>query len=144
MVMKIQPSICLGDWGKLRKTPSQVGRHRDSNQGPPECESRALPRSHLSRWITFWPPLTYVIKKESWVQNSFCLYWNSSMAVEQAVACTPVTQWARVRYPVGRSFLGEVFSVFFSPQNKSLEALLPHDFPNITWLLLSSLSYPPY
>ena len=30
------------------KTPSQVGRHRDFNQGPPECESRALPRSHLA------------------------------------------------------------------------------------------------
>ena len=28
--MKIQPSICLDDWGKPRKKPSQVGRHRDS------------------------------------------------------------------------------------------------------------------
>ena len=27
----------------------QVGRHRDLNPGPPECESRALPRSHLAR-----------------------------------------------------------------------------------------------
>ena len=36
-------------------------------------------------------------------------------AVEQAVACTPVTQWARVRSPVGTSFLGEVFSGFSSP-----------------------------
>ena len=46
VVMKIKSSICLDDWGKPRKNPSQVGRHRDSNQGPPECESRALPRSH--------------------------------------------------------------------------------------------------
>ena len=34
-------------------------------------------------------------------------------AVEQAVACTPVTQRARVRSPVGSSFLGETFSRFF-------------------------------
>ena len=53
VVMKIQPSICLDDWGKLRKTPSQVGGHRDLNPRPPECESRALPRSHLARltWL---------------------------------------------------------------------------------------------
>ena len=49
VVMKIQPSICLDDRGKPRKYASQVGRHRDSNPGPPECESRALPRSHLAR-----------------------------------------------------------------------------------------------
>ena len=53
--MKIQPSICLDDWGKPRKKPSQVGRHRDSNPGPPECEFRALPRIHLARCYTqFW------------------------------------------------------------------------------------------
>ena len=34
---------------KPRKNLSQVGRHRDLNPGPPECESRALPRSHLAR-----------------------------------------------------------------------------------------------
>ena len=40
---------------KTTKKPSQVGRHRDLNQGPPECESRALPRSHLVRymWILY-------------------------------------------------------------------------------------------
>ena len=36
-----------------------------------------------------------------------------SSAVGQAVACAPVTQLARVRSPVGASFLGEVFSGFF-------------------------------
>ena len=51
--MKIQPSICLDAWGKPRKNPSQVDRHRDSNPGPPECESRALPRNHLTRWSCF-------------------------------------------------------------------------------------------
>ena len=36
-----------------------------------------------------------------------------STAVEQVVACALVTQRARVRFPVGTSFLGEVFSGFF-------------------------------
>ena len=49
VVMKIQPSICLDDWGKPRKNLSQVGRYRDLNPGPPEWVSRALPRSHLAR-----------------------------------------------------------------------------------------------
>ena len=35
-----------------------------------------------------------------------------STAGDQAVACAPVTQWPRVRSPVGTSFLGEVFSGF--------------------------------
>ena len=36
-----------------------------------------------------------------------------STAVEQVVACALVTQRARVRSPVGTSFLGDVFSGFF-------------------------------
>ena len=52
VVMQIQLSICLDDWGKPRKNPSQVGRHRDLNPGHPECESRALPRSHLARSLS--------------------------------------------------------------------------------------------
>ena len=35
-------------------------------------------------------------------------------AVGQAVVCAPATQRAWVRSPVGTSFLGEVFSGFFS------------------------------
>ena len=31
------------------KNLNQVGRPRDLNPGPPECESRALPWSHLAR-----------------------------------------------------------------------------------------------
>ena len=38
---------------------------------------------------------------------------DSSTAVEKVVACALVTQRARVRSPVGTSFLGEVFSGFF-------------------------------
>ena len=52
VVMKIQPSICLDDWGKPRKNLSQVGRHRDLNPGPPECKSHALPRSHLAWYFS--------------------------------------------------------------------------------------------
>ena len=37
--------------GKPRKNPSQVGQRRDSNPGPPECEYRVLPRSHLARFF---------------------------------------------------------------------------------------------
>ena len=34
---------------------------------------------------------------------------NWSTAVAQAVACAPVKQRARVRFPVGTGFLGEIF-----------------------------------
>ena len=40
---------------------NQVGRPRHLNPGPPECESRALPRSHLARLkrlARFATPLT--------------------------------------------------------------------------------------
>ena len=30
---------------------NEVGRPRDLNPGPPECESRAKPRSHLARFL---------------------------------------------------------------------------------------------
>ena len=33
------------------KNLNQVGWPRDLNPGPPECESRALPRSHLAQLI---------------------------------------------------------------------------------------------
>ena len=51
-----------------------------------------------------------------------------STAVGQAVTCAPVTQRARVRSPVGPSFLGEVLSGSFRVQRS----------PNIIWPSLSS------
>ena len=42
--------------------------------------------------------------------NKFSHEIYTSTAVGQAVACAPITQRARVRSPVGTSFLGEVFS----------------------------------
>ena len=44
----------------------------------------------------------------------FCKRPQGFTAVEQAVAFAPITQGARVRSPVRTSFLGEVFSFFFS------------------------------
>ena len=57
----------------------------------------------------------------------------ASTAVGQAVACAPVTQEARVRSPVGTSFLGEVFS---SPVRQMSGGFRP---PNIISPSLSSL-----
>ena len=50
-------------------------------------------------------------------------------AVEQAVACTPVTQRARVRYPVGTSFLGEFFFRFFLTFKTNVRKLWAHKVP---------------
>ena len=38
----------------IEENPGQVDRHRDLNQGAPECESRALPRSHFARLMWFY------------------------------------------------------------------------------------------
>ena len=42
------------------------------------------------------------------------------IAVEQAVACAPATQRARVRSPFGTGFLGEGFSGFFLTCKKKI------------------------
>ena len=57
-----------------------------------------------------------------------------STAVGQVVACTPVTQRARVRYPVGTSFLGEgFFQGFSSPVRQMSGSFRPPRSPNIIW-----------
>ena len=49
-----------------------------------------------------------------------------STAVEQVVVCALVMQRPRVRFPIGTSFLGEVFfGVFPHLQDKCREALGP-------------------
>ena len=55
------------------------------------------------------------------------------------VTCTPVTQRARPRSPVGTSFLGEVFRGFSSPVRQMSGSLRPPRSPNIIWPSLSSL-----
>ena len=47
------------------KNLNQVGRPRDLNPGPPEWESRALPRSHLARCCWVWNVL-YTHKTLEW------------------------------------------------------------------------------
>ena len=56
-------------------------------------------------------------------------------AVEHVVACALVTQRARVRSPVGTSFLGEGFS---SPVRQMSGSVRPTRSPNIIWPSLSS------
>ena len=52
-----------------------------------------------------------------------------STSVEQAVACAPFTQQARVRSPIGTSFVGEVFSVFNLTCKTNVKKLQAHNFP---------------
>ena len=67
-----------------------------------------------------------------------------STAVEQAVACAPVTQRARVRSPVGKSFLGEVFSGCFSSCVRLMsESFRPTMSQNIVWPSQSSFHIRP-
>ena len=52
-------------------------------------------------------------------------------AVEQAVTGASITEWPRVRSPVGTSFVGEVFWGFFLTCKTYQEVLAPNDSPNI-------------
>ena len=74
VVMKIQPSICLDDWGKPRKNLSQVGRHRDLNQGPPEYESNVFSLRHLA---------CFVFIMEKYILFYFYEHFNSDEILEQ-------------------------------------------------------------
>ena len=82
IVMKIKPSICLGDWRKPWKNSSQVGWNRDLNSGPSKFESSVLPTSvtnieHQSFFKmaafglhtvskSLWPPIYWI---------TLCLLW---------------------------------------------------------------------
>ena len=52
---------------------------------------------------------------------------SESTAVGQVVAWAPVTQRARVRSPVGTSFLGEVFLGFSSPVRQMSAIIIIHN-----------------
>ena len=67
------------------------------------CMGRGLEEVHFN--MGMWEDLKGV--------NKGGVFKNSVYTVEQVVACALVTQRARVRFPVGTYFLGEVFSVFF-------------------------------
>ena len=61
-----------------------------------------------------------------------------STAVGRAVACAPVTQRARVRFSVGTSVLGELFSEFSLPVRQMSGSFMPRSSPNIIWPSLST------
>ena len=69
-----------------------------------------------------------------------CGFWVllMSTAVGQAVACVPVSQRARVRSPVGTSFLVRFFRGFYSPVRQMSGSFRPPRSPNIIWPSLSS------
>ena len=48
--LKITNSLAILRLRKPLKTSTRSGRPRDLNPGPPECESRALPRRHLAQY----------------------------------------------------------------------------------------------
>ena len=72
---------------------------------------------------------------QSWVSRATDIIWYT--AVGQAVACVPVMQQARVRSPIGTSFLGEVFWGFSSPVRQISGSFWPPRPPNIIWPSLS-------
>ena len=116
-------------WGKTPKKPHPGNLSRPGIEpGPAAWQGRMLPLAP-QRWTKY--QLIYLIYKSNsyyiptcWVAlfrivNACITFWESwveireSTAVEQVAACTPVTQRAQVRSPVGTSFLREVFSGFF-------------------------------
>ena len=74
--------------------------------------SQALRLGHLARCRCKWHSIKVLRYSILYFIHAFSFKF-ASTAVEQVVACALVTQWARVRSPVGTSFLGEVFSGFF-------------------------------
>ena len=48
--LKITKSLAIFRLTNTTENLNQVGRPRDLTPGPPECESRALPRSNLARF----------------------------------------------------------------------------------------------
>ena len=83
-------------------TPAVTSRerlHRFEDNSPAHSEVHNGPVTKIS----------YILYK--FVRTQILL----STAVDQVVACALVTQQARVRSPVGTSFLGEVFWGFSSP-----------------------------
>ena len=77
----------------------------------------AWDRMIRKRWHTNATGFSCKIIEGVFLKNANSTYdlLQLSTAVGQAVACTPVTQRARVRSQVGTSFLGEIFSGFSSP-----------------------------
>ena len=87
---------------------------------------------------------------DKYFENNMCISWDLKLrspvlrtdvltAVGQAVACAPAMQRARVRSPVGKTFLRDVFRGFSSPVRQISGSFRPPRSPNIIWPSLSSL-----
>ena len=93
---------------KPRKKPSQVGRHRDSNQGPPECESRALPRSHLARFFS-------LVSAFSQKNKTYSIKWASvCVCVCVCKILVPPNNF-QISYPIDTKFWLHIVSYRNSP-----------------------------
>ena len=95
-------------------------------EGETRCRLIACSSSCSSRKTPRGPPgLTSPSDGRICINRTICLLNLQSTAVGQVVACAPVTQRARVRSPVGTSFLGEIFGGFAHLYDKFQEALVP-------------------
>ena len=63
--------------------------------------------------------------------------------MEQVIACTLVTQRARVRSPVGTGFLGEVFSGFFLTCKTNVRKLQAPKVPEYHLAVVIIILYSP-
>ena len=94
---------------------------------------------HLNSQKAMTNYFLFLLKKKQTFPVS-CVYYSVTLgAVGQAVACAPVTQRARIRSPVGTSFLGEVFSGFFLTYKTNVRSFRPPRSPNIIWPSLSPI-----
>ena len=69
--------------------------------------------------------LCFQFSKSNVYSTKIIKFWQLSTAVEQAVAWAPVAHRARVRFPVGTCFLGEVFSGFFLTCKTNVRKIRP-------------------
>ena len=100
------------------------------------CKLHVIIQS-VSNWCTH--SLKRYFSATKWDRNTISVEFYSlnslkmSTAVEQVVACALVSQRARVRSPVGTSFLGEVFSGFFSHLSDICQEILGPQGPRISF-----------
>ena len=69
VVMKIQPSICLDDWGKHEKTPVRLVGAGIRNRDLPNASLVRYQWSHLGRYfvlIVYWKAQERKTKQKNW------------------------------------------------------------------------------
>ena len=87
---------------------------------------------NFHRTYTLWDFINFNLqRRKTYAEHQWVGSTQESTAVGQAAACAPVTQRARIRSPVGTSFLGEVFFGAFPRQMSG--SFMPRRSPNIIW-----------